>query len=337
MATTNEFPYPSGSNGNVTNITGGTAGSGSIPKGSASSMIQFGAAFPAGVTPKQTILPIFTAAGVVVGFFPITSTTFTGTERTFALASGTVPITSVTLPEKNKLSFLDNQYRNEYFMAAVWPEGPGTVGPTLVYPANPSNPSQTITAREFQPWRGYLEFVDGAKPNSIGYYSWWSMPAVKWFNHFGLGTYLNALVNDLDFPIPAPPSTNPPTPVTPQTLRWACTANAESLLLDCAFFDFNWVSEFKLAFQQDTTQQGNGALPMSIAVTSNPAGGYFKASVVQGLGQSVIAGGGVVFDTIRILRLEDPPAGSYTFNFSISQSQNGTTSTVPVVLTLTVV
>ncbi len=337
MATIYDFPYQSGSNGNVVQITGGVAGSGSIPKGSASSMIQFGAPYPTGATTKQTILPIITEAGVVVGFFPIVSTTFHGTERTFALASGTVPITSVTLPNKNTTSFLDNNYRNELYMAAMWPEGPGTVGPKLVYPANPNNPNQTITAREFAPWRGYAEFVDGAKPNGLGYYSWWSMPAVRWMNHFALGTYLNALVNNLDFPIPAPPAPPSLTPVTPQALRWSCTANAESMLLDCAYFDFNWVSEFQLAYKPDPNQIGNGVLPMNISVVSNPVGGFFKASVVQGLGQTIIPGGGVVYDTIRILRLDDPTAGNYTFNFSISMSQNGTNTSVPVVLTLTVV
>lgn len=329
MATTNEFPYPGGSNGNVTNITGGTAGSGKIPKGSASSMVEFGLPFPSGVTTKQTILPILTAAGVVMGFFPITSTTFTGTETTFALASGTVPITTVMLPEKNTLSFLDGQYRNEMYMAAMWPDPPTE--------ANMTNTGHPVKFIDFAPWRGYLEFVDGQNPRTLGYYSWWSMPAVKWFNHFGLGTYLNALTNDLDFPIPAPPSTNPPAPVTPQTLRWSCTANAESLLLDCAFFDFNWVKEFQLAFQPDPNQIGNGTIPMSISVVSNPAGGFFKASVVQGLGQSIIAGGGVVFDTIRIMRLEDPTAANYTFDFSISTSINGATVSVPATLTLVVV
>lgn len=329
MATLYDIPYQNGDNSSVVNLTGGTAGSGKIPKGSASSKVVFGAPFPDGVTIDQTILPIITAAGVVMGFFPITSTTFDGTETSFTMASGTVPITTVSLPEKNKLSYLDDQYRNELYMAAMWPDP--------ITDANMTNTGHKVIFRNFAPWRGYPEFVDGQKPKALGYYSWWSMPATLWRHHFGVGTYLNALTNDLDFPIPTPPSTNPPTPVTPQTLRWACTANAETMLIDCAYFDFNWVKEFQLNFPPDPEQTGNATIPMTISVTSNPAGGFFKASVVQGLGQTIIAGGGVVYDTIRILKLEDPTAGTYTFDFSISASINGTSVSVPAVLTLTVV
>jgi hypothetical protein len=328
MAALYDIPYQNGDNGSVVNLTGGTAGSGAIPKGSASSMIQLGQPFPAGFTSKQTVLPIITAAGVIVGFFPITSTTFTGTETTFALASGTVPITTVTLPQKNSTPLLED-YRNENYMAAYWPD-PATT-------ADMDNTGHPVIFRNFSPWRGYPEFVDGQNPKTLGYYAWWSMPATLWRLHFSKGVYLNMLTNDLDFPIPAPPSTNPPNPVTPQTLRWSCTANAESMLLDCAYFDFNWVKEFQLAYQPDPNQTGNGALPMSISVVSNPAGGFFKASVVQGLGQTIIGGGGVVYDTIRILRLADPTAGNYTFDFSISTSINGATVSVPAVLTLAIV
>jgi hypothetical protein len=336
MATLYDIPFQNGDNSSVVNLTGGTPGSGAIPKGSASSMVQFGQPFPSGFTVKQTILPIITAAGVVVGFFPITSTTFTGTERTFALASGTVPITSVALPNLNSQPLLES-YRNELYMAAMWPEGTGALGPVIVYPPDPNHAGQTIQYRDLAPWRGYPEFVDGANPKTLGYYSWWSMPVTLWRHHFSKGTYLNALTNDLDFPIPAPPSTNPPTPVTPQTLRWSCTANAESMLIDCAYFDFNWVNEFQLAYQPDPDQTGNAVVPMSISVVSNPAGGFFKASVVQGLGQTILAGGAVVYDTIRILRLADPTAGNYTFDFSISTSVNGATVSVPAVLTLAIV
>jgi hypothetical protein len=328
MATLYDIPFQNGDNSSVVNLTGGTPGSGKIPKGSATSEVQLGQPFPAGFTSKQTVLPIITAAGVVMGFYPITSTTFTGTETTFALASGTVPITTVSLPPKNSTPLLED-YRNEYYMAAYWPD-PATT-------ASMTNTGHPVIFRNFSPWRGYPEFVDGQKPKSLGYYSWWSMPATLWRQHFSKGTYLNMLTNNLDFPLPTPPTTNPPTPVTPVTLRWACTANAETLLLDCAYFDFNWVTEFQLVYQPDPDQIGNGTIPMSISVVSNPAGGFFKASVVQGLGQTILPGGGVVYDTIRILKLEDPTAGSYTFNFSISASINGQIVSVPAVLTLTVV
>lgn len=337
----NPVPSPNDNNQSQVVIQGGQAGTGRIPKGSPSSQNSFGIPFPAGVTVKQTLLPIMTAFNRIVGFFPIASTTFTGTERTFALASGTVPITSVALPNKNETSFLDEN-RQELFMVAYWPEGDGSLSTnnnpnTLPWRADPNAPSKVLTTfRDLEPWRGYAEFVDGARPNGIGYYSWWSMPAVLWMHHFSRGVYLDALVNNMDESIVAPdPTPNPPV-VTPQTLRWACTANVESFQIDCAWFDFNWVTQFQTDYPLDSTQYGNGRVPMSIEVVTNPPGGFFKAVVVQGV-QTIIAGGSAVFDTVRILRLEDPTAGNYTFTFNIKVSINGATVTIPATLTLTVV
>jgi hypothetical protein len=297
-----------------------------LNKGSATSKIQFG--LPLTQPSKQTILPIITAAARVVGFFPIAETTFTGTETTFALPDGSVPITTVTLPPKNTSNIFD-EGRVQQYMAAHWPEGPGTLSTALV-----TTPAYT----DLKPWLGYKELVTGDIPNGLGYYSWWSMPEVHWLNHFGRGVFLESLVFNMDkYPYTAPPSPSNPTVTTPQTLRWACTADLTSFQQDCAFFDFSWTTLFQTQFPPDTTQEGAGLVPLSIATTSNPAGGFFKASVVQSQGQGIIGGGGVVFNTVRILRLQDPTAGTYTFDFTISASQNGQVQQVPVVLNLTVV
>lgn len=293
--------------------------------GSSTSKIQFGLALAQSST--QTILPIVTAAGRVVGFFPITETVFTGSETVFTLADGSVPITTVTLPPKNT-SNVFNEGRVQQYMAAHWPEGPGTLSTSLV---------KSPTYTDLKPWLGYTELVTGDIPNGLGYYSWWSMPETHWLNHFGRGVFIESLMFNMDkYPYSAPPSPSNPTVTTPQTLRWACTADLTSFQQDCAFFDFNWVTLFQAQFPVDTTQEGAGLVPLSIATTSNPAGGFFKASVVQSQGQAIIGGGGVVFNTVRILRLQDPTAGTYVFDFTISASENGSVVSVPVVLNLTV-
>lgn len=334
------LPSPDDNNGSQVVITGGQAGD-RVVKGSAMSQVILGAPFPTGTTVTQTILPIMTAENRIVGFFPITSTVFTGTERTFTLASGVIPITSAALPAKNETSFLD-EYRQELFMVAFWPEGTGELSTdndinNLPWHANPLQPTKVLTTyRDLRPWLGYSEFVDGSRPRGLGYYSWWSMPAVRWLNHFSRGVYIDALINSLDSTAVVPPGTTPPTPVTPQTLRWAATADMESFQIDCASFDFNWVSQFQVAYPPDTDQPGNGRVPMSLEVVSNPPEGFFKAVVVQSV-QTIIAGGSAVFDTVRILRLADPTAGDYTFTFNIKMALNGTAVSIPATLTLTVV
>lgn len=337
----NPVPSPDDNNQSQVVIQGGIAGTGAIKKGSPSSRNTFGIKFPTGVTVKQTILPVMTVFNRIVGFFPIASTTFDGTERTYALASGTIPITSVALPAKNETSYLDEN-RQELFMVAFWPEGTGelstTTNPnTLPWRRDPDDAGKQLTTfRDLEPWLGYPEFVDGGRPKAIGYYTWWSMPAVLWKNYFGRGVYLDALVNDMDEPIVArDPTPNPPV-TTPQTLRWACTANKESFQLDCAWYDFNWITQFKTAYPSDSEQIGNGLVPMSIEIATNPPGGFFKAVVVQSV-QTIIAGGAPVFDTVRILRLADPDAGDYTFTFNIKASINGSTVSIPATLTMTVV
>jgi hypothetical protein len=294
--------------------------------GSPTSKVELG--LPLKQPSKQTILPIITEKAKVVGFFPITTTTFTGTERVFALPDGNVPITSVTLPPKNATSFFD-EGRVDQYMAAYWPEGPGTLKPYAQ-----TNP----TYRTLKPWLGYKEFVTADIPNDLGYYSWWSMPEVHWINHFGRGVFIDSLIYGMDkYPYVAPPAPPNPPVTTPQTLRWACTVNMASFQIDCAFFDFNWITLFKTTFPPDSTQEGWATIPLTLEIVSNPPGGYFKASLVQSQGQVIIPGGGVTYDTVRILRLQDPPANTYEFKFNINATRNGIALSVPATLELTVV
>jgi hypothetical protein len=187
------------------------------------------------------------------------------------------------------------------------------------------------------PWRGYAELVSVENPNDIGHYAWWSMPVNGWFRHFAKGVFLDSMtVGMANFNTGAAmPSQNPPTVSTPKTLTWACTMNLQSFAEDCSFFDFRWDTLFAASVQADPKAYGNGVVPLSLATVSNPAGGVFKASVLQGDGgQVIVPGGGVMFNTVRVLRLADPTAGTYTFNFSVSDNLGQST---PAVLTLTVV
>ena len=263
----------------------------------------------------QTLLPIVMPSGRVYGFFPIQSTEFDGTETTFALSEGPVPITTVTVAPKN---YQNNSYQQRVpqYVAAQWPS----------------------TVEQQAPWRGYTELITVDQPNNIGFYSWWSMPVAGWFHHFGQGVLLNSLQFSMSNYVYVPPSASLTAVTTPQALTWATTANAQSFVQDCAFFDFNWVELFQAQFQSDPSVQGSNVIPLSIAIASNPAGGFFKASVLQSMnGQVIYPGGGAVFNTIRILRLQDPTAGLYTFNFTISANINGVIESVPAVLNLTVV
>lgn len=265
----------------------------------------------------QTLLPIVMPSGRIYGFFPITSTTFAGTETTFALTEGAIPITTVTLPPKVQSNTYDTQGRIQQYMAAQWP----------------------ADVEQQEPWIGYSELVSVTHPNDIGYYSWYSMPVTSWFQHFGRGSLWSSLLFNLSKYVYVPPSTGTaPEVTTPQTARWACTVNAQAFATECSFIDFNWIDLFKAQLQSDPSEQGWSVLPLSLSVTSNPTGGYFKASLLQAQGAQVIyPGGGVTTNTVRILRLQDPPAGTYTFDFEISANVNGNVVFSPAVLNLTVV
>jgi hypothetical protein len=159
----------------------------------------------------QTLLPVITQNGRVMGFYPISKTTFEGTETTYALTQGSVPITTVTLAPKN-LQNISRYQRVPQFMAAQWPS---------------AQDQQT-------PWRGYSELVTVDQPNNIGYYSWWSMPVNSWFHHFGKGVLLDSLqFNMADYVYAAPAAGEPPTVTTPQALNWSTTANAASFSASC--------------------------------------------------------------------------------------------------------
>lgn len=275
------------------------------------SMIQFG--LPLTEPSTQTIIPILDQYGRSYGFFPVSSTVFQGTETSYALPDGPVEITTVTLPPK--LQNNTNVSRVDQYMAAVY------------------TPAQVSVA----PWRGYAEFVSSDRPQNIGFYSWWSMPPGNWFQHFGAGIFINSFEYGMaEYVYEAPVGQGAPTVNNINaTMTWSTVVDLAAFENQASFIDFNWLDEFQAALKVNPNYSlGSQIIPLSITTVSNPAGGFFKASVVQALGsQSILPGGGVLFNTVRILRLADPTAGAYTFNFSIADNLGNTT---PVTLTLTV-
>jgi hypothetical protein len=263
----------------------------------------------------QTILPVITSKGRLMGFYPIASTTFNGSERSINLSDyNNVPITSVTLPTQVQDGIgTGTGGRVRQYMAAQWPEN----------------------QEGLRPWLGSASLVN---PDETGYYSWWSLPTESIMKHFGRGNLINSLLVRMNI-VPATPGTPSAPAGTNAGFTWVTSVNSVSLDTECPFIDFNWVQLFQTGFETDPSQQGVSVLPVRIDTVSNPVGGEFRAAIVQTLGgQQSVAGGSVIFNTVRIMKLaDDVAAGDYAFAFNISYVKDGTLLVTPVTLTLTVV
>ncbi|QDH83408.1 hypothetical protein [Achromobacter phage Motura] len=269
---------------------------------------------------KQTIIPIMEYAGstgILHGFFPIAETTFEGTETTFEVEPGaSVPLMAIRQPD---IEESPNGYGAPELMVAFY------------------NYEQS---RE-EPWRGYANWVT---LDRMGYVSRWVAPAggISYRNIFFPGYLVASMreaMNRYNFTNPGPA----PTPPDGEdgALQWINTVALSPTNGECAFFDFNWVQLFK-----STPIPGivpGSVVPTNIRINSNPAGGEFKAVVVQSA-QSVAPGGGIVFDTIRVIKLaHDVEPGDYLFTFTIFANvfasgslTNAVQVTKDVTLTLTV-
>lgn len=277
---------------------------------------------PLATPSTQTLVPYLTDTGRVAGFFPITETTFNGSETTLTVSPGhTVNLKVVTLPTTvPAIALTDNlksQTRVTQFMAGYFPL---------------SQDSEVV-----KPWASYPSLVP-IDPIRMNMGAWWSMPVTTVMEHYSRGVYLDALNWNLDPIIVAGSSPTPPPATTPQALSWATAVDLSTLQGECAFFDFNWMALFQAASVQNPALFGSQAVALALSVVSNPASGEFKAVLVQNNGQSVLPGGAVMWDTVRILKLKDVAAGTYAFTFNISYQQFGAASTLttPVTLNLTV-
>ena len=263
---------------------------------------------------KQTILPVAevirgqtrngeVASAHIVGFFPISETSFTGLETSFSLSTGTVKITSIRLPS------LTTDTRVQEYMVAEY-----------------SNHEANQEA-----WRGHASFVSNEES---GYYSQWILPASSITYRHGLGILVGSLTTRLNVGT----WSNPADPVPPSAedgkIKWAASVSLTSNL-ECSFFDFNWVELFqaKPPAGMDVASL-NG---LAIVPTSQPEELPFKSTVLQH--PMIGANNTVIYNTIRIVRLKQTiEAGDYTFGFTIAcvDAHNRLVST-EVELTLTVV
>lgn len=284
-----------------------------IPVGSKT---QFG--LPLNSPSKQTILPVGimqNSTFQVVGMFAIPETDFDGTETTYTVQpgpGGEVPIQSITLPAKIAAPDLPVA---QQFMAVTY----------------------TYEEAKPLPWGGFSEFI---YPEHTGYYSRWSTPTGIRRHWYDPGSLIGSFLYGMNFyPVYVPPEA-PPTP-DPQdgTLRWAVTLNLASVAQECTFFDFNWVTLFQesvFSAEPDTQGGSNTWVPMQIITVTQPPGGEFRAAILQR--PEYVAGGGTIFDTVRILRMSETVApGDYTFDFEVKAALNNQIASTPVTLTLTVV
>lgn len=257
-------------------------------------MNKYGQPLAANIT--QTILPAILTSGVVIGWYPIASHAFTGAETTYSVGDITVPVTTVTQ---------DSGIGVPQYMAAVWD--------AKIYRAD----------GQLQPWAS----VNLQKPDS-GYYHWYSMPTEGWVEHFGLGTLLTDLTSRMNATAALPSSQSAPSVTTPLALTWTASVNYEQLNGDCEFFDFNWVTLFLAS--------STGPDPLRITTLTNPtpiAPATVPPMVAAVIGNPTLTTSGPVYNTIRIMKMQDVPTGTYAFTFAITDTKAQTTN---VTLNLTI-
>ncbi|QRE00290.1 hypothetical protein [Burkholderia phage BCSR5] len=264
---------------------------------------------------KQTIIPIMIEPqNTCYGFFLLgPEVTFDGTETEYTLPSGyKIPLKSVTMPERGYDRSL--YYTNtKQFMAAV-------------YPAEEEKQA---------PWAGASEYVDQQSDQAYNYYQ---MPSETWTTQRAAGIITSSFrfgMNWYKLGDPVPPT--PPVPGQDGTLYWRSETNYETFGKSCTWFDVNWVDLFQAETQVDPTATPGvvAAIPLNIEVKTIPPTGEFKVQVVRGIGgQSVVPGGGVVYNTLRFLAVKAVAPGDYDFTFVI-HDDHGQTKDVKMKLTVT--
>jgi hypothetical protein len=261
------------------------------------------------ITPsKQSIIPAMHVDGRVIGFYPVASTTFTGTETTYTTSDGVeVPLKVVTVDTNVHLRTV-----LQYVAAVFEPQYAIQNVPTHTY----------VVQRPEEPWAS-ADLIIGDPTRQ----SWYSLPAQTWFHRFNAGTYIYATMHNLDIDI------DPPTPPTPPdgedaTMEWRASIDYAALFGDCSFFDFNWMTTFKT---KSTTE------PLRIVVKENPAPTApetISPLVAKVIGIPTATTNGVIYDTIRILKLADSlEKKDYVFKFEIVDTKDLKTE---VTFTLTV-
>lgn len=240
---------------------------------------------------KQSIIPAMHKDGRVIGFYLIPSTTFTGTETTHTTTDDIeVPLKVVTVDTNQHLRTVTQ------YVAAVFEE---TQSIQVV-------PNQYVVQKKPEPWHS-TDLILGDETA----YRWYTQATQTWFTHFGDGTFIGALRNNLDITVEAPVAPEPPEAEN-AVMEWRASMDYLGLLGDCPFFDFNWMTLFKTKTQKE---------PLRIVVVSNPAPvapSTRPPLMAKVIGRPISTANGVIYDSIRVLRLGDSiEPGDYEFEFQI--------------------
>lgn len=254
------------------------------------SKTQYGLALAKPLT--QTILPVVVDTGMVVGFYTIASTTFSNPmPSTYALAEGSVAVSTVTLP-----------------VGVTNTNGVSNAVPQYVAALVPFADSYKKS------WLGFTSFID---PKDVGEFHSWSLPSMGAGLYQNNGILITALKVSLNTNVVQPQIPAAPNPVA-GTLNWQASATVNAFNVEAGFFDFNWVTLFK--------ESNTGFNPIRITTVSNPASGQLKSTVVSGSGQTFVGQGAAIFDTVRIILLRPISAGPYQFVFAVTDQYNQSTN-----------
>lgn len=268
----------------------------------------------------QTILPVMGKPSArIYGFLLIPEETFDGTEVEYATADGNVPIETVTMSTYGVISGgrtgigRVNALPVQQYVAAVWDDND-----LVSAEGNRGTPKRC-------PWAGLTQFVSAQE----GFFHRYIQASNSNFvERLQLGTLIDSLVfgmnvaNSGSVPGPTPPDGSD------AAMTWTAKIGQATLVGECPYFDFNWVTLFQSKYKVD--EGTNVPVPMRMSITSVPAG--FKAFLVNR--PTVIPGTNLTYDTVRIVAIggSDITTGDYEFEFLIETDQGST----PVTLTLTV-
>lgn len=182
-----------------------------------------------------------------------------------------------------------------------------------------------------RPWLG----IPGFTPNKESqHYLRWSMPDRDSVMRYYEGFVLDVLVKG---PASVFPGGKPEDPTTPPhvengSITWQASVPLLTMT-QCSFFDFNWLHVFQTSLSADMLGR---VKPVRLVVKSNPDAAL-RASVVQS-GMMPLPGGGVQYDTVRIIMTDDNvELGDYMFEFEVyvvADSGSMLSSTVKLTLTI---
>jgi hypothetical protein len=242
----------------------------------------------------QSFLPVMDIYGSIVGALGITSTTFSGSETSVSAGGVTVTLNRYTRPERGTLSGVANPTVKQMMVVII--------------------PQERMYLQEWLGWSSFLALKDFGIYRTV-------RSGIGAEVSESIGVLFNLLFN-MAKTLTFPSGTTTPPAAANGALAWA--ANIPGTDHINVFFDTNWVNLF------NATKGGNQD-PMRLDVVSNPAGVPLKALLVGATDSS--ASQTAFCNTVRILKYGTVPAGSYTFNFKVTDTTNNST---PVTLTLTI-